>query len=162
MPEPAFTISQLDLAEIERVEPVWNALREHHAEMVGIDARARADAWSRRRSKYACWLGEPGNYALIATTVPGDDVGYAVVTEFGAEITFPSERVATLETLAVLPEARGTGIGSALLDEVRRRATAAGIPELSITAFAANTPALAFYARHGFAPYLQTLKGPTA
>ena len=161
MPEPAFTVSQLDLTEIERVEPIWNALREHHAEITGLAARAREDAWTRRRAKYERWLSEAGSFALVATADAGGDIGYAVFTDIGAEITFPSERVGSLETLAVLPEARGSGVGSTLLAEVRRRATAAGIPELAITAFAANAPALTFYARHGFAPYLTTLKGPT-
>lgn len=160
MPEPAFTISPLALAEIDRVEPIWNALREHHGEVVGQTTRSREDAWARRRARYEEWLVEPASFALIATASDGRDVGYAVVTDLGAEITFPTERLGCLETLAVLPDARGAGVGSALITEARRRAAASGIADLTITVFAANGPALGFYERHGFAPYLHVLRGP--
>jgi GNAT superfamily N-acetyltransferase len=51
--------------------------------------------------------------------------------------------------LIVHPDARGQGIGSALLLAVARRAHDEGIPSLGVEAIG-DTPSIAFYERHGF------------
>lgn len=51
--------------------------------------------------------------------------------------------------LIVHPEARGRGVGSALLLAVARRAHDEGIPSLGVEAIG-GTPSIAFYERHGF------------
>ena len=65
----------------------------------------------------------------------GEVLGYAVLE--GAEL---------LDQLYLLPGARRRGIGTLLLDEVRRHS-----PDgLSLHVFQANVDACAFYERHGF------------
>lgn len=164
MTSPSFTISRLDPEQVDRVEPLWNALREHH-ELVASKygpARTREASWALRRARYVEWLAEPAAFALIATDGAGDDVGYAVVTDLGAESTFPNDRVGCLETIAVHPDARRGGIGTALLGEARRGAAAEGLPELTITVFAANASAMKFYRRHGFEIQLHVMRAPSA
>lgn len=51
-----------------------------------------------------------------------------------------------LDQLYLLPDARRRGIGTLLLDEVRRHSPGG----LSLHVFEANTDARAFYERHGF------------
>lgn len=157
-----FTVTRLDPSEIDRAEPLWNALREHHELTLPEfgPARSREESWAMRRSRYAEWLTEPASFALMATTADGRDVGYAVITDLGAETTFANDRVGCLETIAVDPTARRLGVGSALLGEARRQAAAEGLPDLTITVFSGNASALAFYARHGFAEYLKVLRAP--
>lgn len=57
---------------------------------------------------------------------------------------------AELITLAVAPEARRAGLGAALLTGFHARATAEGARSGFLEVAAANAPARALYARHGW------------
>jgi ribosomal protein S18 acetylase RimI-like enzyme len=164
MPAPTVTISPLDPAQVDVVEPLWNAMREHHAETMPQHGpvRSREASWAMRRERYTEWLAEPASFGLLARDAAGEVLGYAIVTDLGPETTFERDRVGCLESIAVLPSARRAGVGSALIAAARAGAAERGIPELTLTVFSANASALAFYARHGFAPYLQVLTAPTA
>lgn len=164
MSAPPPTITPLDPDAIDLVEPLWNAMREHHASTMPQHGpvRSREESWEMRRGRYAEWLAEPASFALVARDEAGAVVGYAVVTDLGPETTFRRDRVGCLESIVVLPSARRSGVGSALMQAAREGAAARGIPELTLTVFSANASALAFYARHGFAPYLQVLTAPTS
>lgn len=163
MADAAVTIAPLDPQQLEVVEPLWNAMREHHAATMPQHgpARPREVSWEMRRQRYEEWLAEPASFGLVARDAASVVVGYAIVTDLGPETTFARERVGCLESIAVLPEVRRSGVGSALLEAARAGAAERGIPELTITLFDANESARAFYARHGFRPYLQVLTGPT-
>ena len=52
----------------------------------------------------------------------------------------------------MVPDHRGGGVGAALVGEFAGWAAERGADELTVAAYAANGRALAFYARHGFAP----------
>ena len=65
--QSAITLRYADGAEeIDVVEPMWNALQEHHVRITPeldpqTPGRDLADAWRMRRSKYVRWLGlQPG------------------------------------------------------------------------------------------------------
>lgn len=72
----------------------------------------------------------------------------ALITVSTAEGT----RVALLEDVIVHAEFRGCGLGRQLVDHVVRWAAENGYPRITLLADQDNTPALAFYARLGFAP----------
>ena len=147
-----FVILRLDPGGIDRLEPLWNASREHHATLVPElgPPRSREESWRRRRQQYQSWLSEPDSFALIAER-DGMALGYAMVHLRGGSPTWRlSERAGELETLSVLPEERGTGIGSALLAAVRDELGRLGAGELSLHVVPANQDALRFYERHGF------------
>ena len=55
-----------------------------------------------------------------------------------------------IEELIITGRKRGMGIGSALVEELIRVATARGYAEISVSAMAENSSALSFYERHGF------------
>ncbi len=74
-----------------------------------------------------------------------------VVEEAGfADVDAAAGPVAHLGRLAVRPEARGRGYGSALVRAVEVRARAKGLHHLVL---AAQTHAVSFYARLGYDPY---------
>jgi ribosomal protein S18 acetylase RimI-like enzyme len=150
--EAEIAIRRLDLAELDRLEPLWSALRLHHAAVApGFGPpRERSDSWLRRREAYERWLQEPGTFALVAER-SREPLGYAMVHMRRGSPTWPlSEPAAELETLSVLPSKRGQGIGTALLRAVQTELAANGITALSLLVVAGNDRAFRFYERHGF------------
>jgi ribosomal protein S18 acetylase RimI-like enzyme len=148
-------IRRIGVNELDLIEPLWNALREHHSSVTPDlgQPRPRLESWLRRRSQYEAWLGEESAFVLLAER-DGSGVGYAMVHVRDGSPTWPlSERAGEIETLSVLPGERGQGTGSALLEVVRRELGAQGITELSLHVMHTNSDALRFYERHGFETY---------
>jgi GNAT superfamily N-acetyltransferase len=82
---------------------------------------------------------------FLARADDGADVGIAV----GAA---NAENEAGLYSMWVAPEARGKGAGDALIEAVVAWARARGFARVVLDVSDFNEPAIAFYARHGFAP----------
>jgi ribosomal protein S18 acetylase RimI-like enzyme len=148
-------IRRIEADELDLIEPLWNALREHHSSVTPElgRPRPRLESWLRRRSQYEAWLADEGAFVLLAER-DGQGVGYAMVHVRTGSPTWPlSERAGEIETLSVLPDERGQGTGSALLEIVRRELAAQGVSELSLHVMHTNSDALRFYERHGFETY---------
>jgi ribosomal protein S18 acetylase RimI-like enzyme len=72
------------------------------------------------------------------------------------------EVVAEIESLSVLPEYRGRGLGSRLLEDLHERLRAQGVTDFVLGALAGNADAIRLYERHGYRPtwtYLSRLEG---
>ena len=150
----AVTIGREGPAAIPDLEPLWRSLHEHHVAVAprlgGLEARTFADAWEHRRESYYAWLGQPGAFLLVARR-GGQAIGYAVVHMMGGLQGWRSgDRIAHLETLSVVPEHRGEGVGTALLQAVREHLVGGDVRELTLGVIAGNADALRFYERHGF------------
>jgi GNAT superfamily N-acetyltransferase len=148
-------IARISVGELDRIEPLWNALREHHASVTPElgPPRTREQSWPRRRGQYERWLADPDAFVLLAER-GGQAIGYAMVNVREGSPTWPiGERAGEIETLSVLPGERGQGTGTALLEAVRAELATLGIGELSLHAVATNSEAIRFYERHGFATH---------
>jgi ribosomal protein S18 acetylase RimI-like enzyme len=148
-------IRRIDVSELDLIAPLWNALREHHVKVTPQlgEPRSRDESWQRRRSEYETWLGDEDSFVLLAERL-GAGVGYAMVHVRSGSPTWPlSERAGEIETLSVLPDERGQGTGSALLEAVRDELGGHGISELSLHVMHTNKDAMRFYERHGFETY---------
>jgi ribosomal protein S18 acetylase RimI-like enzyme len=148
--------ARLEKAGVERLddlEPLWEALRRHHhAVMPSLGPlRERGDSWGRRRAHYENELADPRAYLLLAE-LDGRPVGYAMVLGGSASQTWAIDSTATLETIVLLPEARGRGVGSQLVERVKEEARAKGVTHLALGVVAGNEDAIRFYRRHGFEP----------
>jgi hypothetical protein len=58
-------------AELGVIEPLWNALHEHHSQIEpklagSTPKRDLPAAWELRRAKYASWLEEPDTFFVLA------------------------------------------------------------------------------------------------
>ncbi len=153
---PRVTLRYADaVTELDVVEPLWNALQEHHAGItpaLGAETpkRDNADAWRMRRMKYEHWLEDPDTFFVLAEDA-GRAIGYAFVTVgFGYASWETGDRMAQLETLSVLTERRGEGVGAALMEAVWERLAEAGVDELGISTTTTNVDAHRFYEQQGF------------
>ncbi|HEY5816170.1 MAG TPA: GNAT family N-acetyltransferase [Solirubrobacterales bacterium] len=141
--------------QLPALEPLWNALQKHHSKLTpnlagSAPKRGLADSWRRRRAKYERWLKDPETFFVVAES--GDrPIGYAFVTVGSGYAGWQTgDRLAELETLSVLPEHRGDGVGTALLESVWGRLAKMGIEDLVITTAKSNVDSHRFYERHGF------------
>jgi GNAT superfamily N-acetyltransferase len=150
------SIEELPTDRLDELAPLWNSLRQHHLTVAPSwlpPAYDAEESWRRRERQYREWLAGPDSFVLVARRDHGL-VGYAMVHLRDGSPTWPtSERAGELETLAVLPEERGSGIGRALLDSASQRLRALGASEISLHLLVGNDDAGRFYEREGFSPY---------
>jgi ribosomal protein S18 acetylase RimI-like enzyme len=95
--------------------------------------------------------GRPGDTAVIAID-KGFPVGAAWYRLFDRDqpgYGFVDEQTPEL-AIAVVPNARGKGIGTALLEALLREARAAGHRAISLSVDRTNAGAIELYRRHGF------------
>jgi ribosomal protein S18 acetylase RimI-like enzyme len=160
----ATTITVAGRESVDRLEELWVSLSRHHAavapELEGVfgPVRPEGDSWAERRALYEEWLAEPDGFALIAES-DARPVGYAVVSARAPEETWSSGRVAELQTLAVLPEHRGHGIGTKLVERMHEELVRRDIGHFTVAVIASNTDAVRFYERLGLTPFLTTYAG---
>ena len=149
---------------IPDLQALWEALSRHHGEVapelaVFGEVRSPAESWAVRRALYEEWLRDPDAFALIAED-EGEPVGYAMVELRGPEETWATgDRVAELETLAVLPDHRGRGIGSALVQRMHEELRRIGVGHFVVSVVASNADAVRFYERLGLTTFLVTYAG---
>lgn len=157
-------IRLIESSELDILRGLWDALFEHHAGLGAMPPVRTADeGWDIRRETYRKWLAA-GDTSIFVASVAGvaDPTGYASVrTGDGSPTWRMGERVAELETLAVLPAFRGSGIGGALVAAARAAAAEAGAETLLVSVAHSNDPALGFYERAGFKPFYVDLMLPT-
>lgn len=156
-PSPEISLRRSgDPADLALLEPLWNALQEHHIEVTpelggATPKRSLPEAWAIRRAKYERWLGDPDTFFVVAE-VASEPAGYAMVTVGMPYASWATgERLADLETLSVLPRHRGSGVGAALLDAAWERLAELGVEDMQIVTTETNVGAQRFYERHGFA-----------
>jgi ribosomal protein S18 acetylase RimI-like enzyme len=162
---PRYEIVELTLAEVDRVEELWKAMVAHHRAVLdgAWPVRDEQGAWERRRAEYVDWLSSGDGTMLVALPAgepEASPLGYAVLLPSAAGPTWDlGERVGEVESLSVAPEARGRGVGTALLDAARERFRAQGIEFWSVAVVEANEGAAKMYERAGFGPYYRHLLG---
>lgn len=102
----------------------------------------------KHRRGLALLLDDPANADLIVAERDGQVLGmvcllYQISTALGA-------RVALLEDFVVAPQARGAGIGAALMDFALARGRERGCARVTLLTDANNEKARRFYAARGF------------
>jgi ribosomal protein S18 acetylase RimI-like enzyme len=90
------------------------------------------------------------NRVLVADT--GQIDGFVMFTTETTDYVQDCTR-GLIENLYVRPEARGEGIGSALLQAAERQLSDAGVDTVTLEVMAPNEDARRFYRRHGYRPH---------
>jgi ribosomal protein S18 acetylase RimI-like enzyme len=152
----AVEIERRDAGAIGELEPLWLTLKNHHGSLTP-DRPVHDDAtsWERRRIEYAEWLAEEGAFVLVARQ-DGRPAGYAIVVIHpGSPTWIDPDCYASVVDLAVASDARGAGVGRALIERVHEES---GCDVIELAVLSENASALAFYERVGFVPYSVTLR----
>jgi ribosomal protein S18 acetylase RimI-like enzyme len=153
-----WVIERGDPAEIDRLEPLWKVLLEHHKDVyVGLPRRPPDDSWRRRRAEYQRWLAHEGSFFLVARRGAAL-LGYAMVElREGSPMWDMGERAAELQTLVVLPDERRQHVGSALMDAVDRELKRLGVEHVLVEIMAGHEEAIRFYEGRGYRLYTSVL-----
>lgn len=110
-------------------------------EVMAIEAVSFPTPWSRKL--FTEEIDREFSDALVAVPAGGEGVrGYAVCWTVADE--------SHLLNIAVRPDARGKGVGRALLRECIRRGARAGAVLIHLEVRAGNGPALGMYEKEGF------------
>lgn len=160
----AFAVVSVPKDRLDHLQPVWLALYEHHTALTP-HLRDREvpfeQAWKSRREIEKQWLASEPESFILAVQDTGRYVGYAFVrVRPGAGFAASwraSDPLAELAILVVLPELRGQGVGSMLLDAVEARLRALMIEDMTIGVITTNTKAMRLYERRGAVPFLTQL-----
>jgi ribosomal protein S18 acetylase RimI-like enzyme len=157
------------LADLELLAPLWVAV--HHRHVASMQELAPyvddGDSWRKRRELYRELLAKPDTILLIAT-VDGNAIGYGLAHVMDVDETWIADtwqtgrRIGEIESVSVLPEHRGRGLGSHLLDALEQRLAAAGVDDLILGVLPGNADAIRLYERRGYRStwlYLSRLTG---
>ena len=145
MEHSTITIRDASLADAPAIDTVLRSLGwfAHLDEIPTDETRARI-------ARVIAEKCPPGgdNTLLVAETVEGSVVGYLFV-HWLPNLIFGGEGY--VSELFVLPDARGQGIGSALLDEAKRRGIARGYQRLTLfNSRERESYQRGFYTQHGW------------
>lgn len=135
----AQTVPVVELRELR-----WQDLAAVHR--IETDAFEH-DPWSEA-SFWAELAARPRRDYVVLQERPADGGDPAVIGYAGLDL---AGEVADVMTIAVDPARRGRGHGQVLLRHLLERAADAGASRVLLEVRADNEPALALYARHGFA-----------
>ncbi len=151
-------IERLDPADIDELEPLWNALMARHAEVWSLlPMREPHLSWTLRRGQYEGWLADEGSFVLVARR-GGVPVGYLLVdVDEGDETYATGDRVARIETLVVATGERDAGVGGLLFDAAMTELERLGVDDLFVGYMDGNEAARRFYERRGFTPFVHHL-----
>jgi ribosomal protein S18 acetylase RimI-like enzyme len=147
--------------DVDRLKPLWRALRDHHASLPEMPpTKSLDDSWAYRRDQYLDWLSRD-DHALLFAEREGQPIGYAVVSLGAAAATWDvGERTAEIETLSVLGSERGRGVGRALTAAATEWAAEAGAGSVLVGVAHSNFDAIRFYEREGFDRFYVSLIRP--
>lgn len=134
------------------------ALQEHERAME-TNRRPGSEMAETHLAHLLAWAAaRPGGSALIAERAA--PLGFCisgVEEEFG-DYVLPGNRVhGVISDLYVVPEARGRGVGRALIAEAERIMRAAGLDRVHIATLSANEAAASAYRALGYAPHVTVL-----
>jgi ribosomal protein S18 acetylase RimI-like enzyme len=105
---------------------------------------------------------------MLLAFVDNAAVGYGLVHVMPADHTWlpdtwtTGSRIGEIESLSVLPQFRGSGLGSHLLEQLEMHLNDIGVEDLILGALPGNLDAIRLYQRRGYQPtwlYLSRLKG---
>ncbi len=148
-----FTLRGADC--IDLLEPLWLHLFDHHRSVgdAGIRVVEREQSWPRRRRLYHELFTEPDTFVVLAER-SDQPIGYALChLRHGADDTWDTGDVlGEVETLVLSADARGEGVGTALMDAAEAELGRRGAVDIITAVLEGNDRARDFYLQRGMKP----------
>lgn len=146
-------------ADLDLLGPLWVAVHHQHAVTMPQLAPYVSDdeTWRVRRELYEELLAKPDTLLLLAF-VGETAVGYglahvmAVYDSWIPDTWVTGDRIGEIESLSVLPQFRGSGLGSVFLDRLEQHLHEVGCKDLILGALPGNAEAIRLYERRGYQP----------
>lgn len=132
-------IVQAGAAEVERVTPLFDAYRRFYGQP-SDPARARRFLLERMLARESV--------IYVASTAAAGDAGFCQL--YPSFTSVGLARIWILNDLFVRPDARGKGVGRALLERAREHAQTTGAKRVDLQTARTNTTAQALYESFGF------------
>jgi diamine N-acetyltransferase len=153
VPRDDVTLEELPASELGQLRGLWCALNEHH--------RTMTTGWKGHFTRFTfderCGtLTAPGKTLHVEAARRSSTrelIGYCISS---AEAGSKGE----IESLYVLPAARGAGVGKTLMRRSLDWLDALGIGDVAIGVAEGNEEALPFYEKLGFIPRMHILRRP--
>lgn len=103
-------------------------------------------------------LAEKEEIVFVAE-MDGAPIGYVWCEHFrkGESARHVAHEMMYVHHLSVTPHARGKGVGTALLDEVKKECTKRGLTRLALDTWRFNTKAISFFERYGLEAFNQKM-----
>jgi len=156
-------------ADLDLVGPLWVAVHHQHATTMPQLAPYVSDdeTWRVRRELYEELLAKPDTLLLLAfdgEVVAGYGLAHvmAVDDSWIPDTWVTGSRIGEIESLSVLPQYRGSGLGSVFLERLEQHLREVGCKDLILGALPGNTDAIRLYERRGYQPtwlYLSRFDG---
>ncbi|NLG84512.1 MAG: GNAT family N-acetyltransferase [Firmicutes bacterium] len=140
---------------LDRIEPLWERLRDHHRARAGRFAAwfARHTFARRRDELRRKSLGGALLVEIARDPATGRDVGYCVSS-------LDAEGQGEIESIFVEEAYRRRGLGDGFLHRALTWLAEKGARDVKIVVACGNEEALGFYARYGFYPRTYVLRQP--
>jgi len=149
----SFHIQRAHVRDLTKVKSLWMSMVASYRELAQDTWAVRdpAEAWQLRLQEYLEWINDATGVVFLALDEEGTAVGYAALrfVTSGAAV-YLGEDVGELESLAVHPDRRGQGIGTALMNACRKELERREIAFWSLETLSANTAAVRLLERQGF------------
>jgi ribosomal protein S18 acetylase RimI-like enzyme len=140
---------------LDELEPVYRAQYEHHVAVSTwrpAPERGPAAAWQRRRGRWEATLSSPDGIGLVAERdgrVVGALIGEIEKPAEGSDTYAVPTSTAHVHDIAVLPDARGAGVGRALMERFEQLLRERGVESYGLELMAGNEAARVFYEKLG-------------
>lgn len=129
------SIRRATLQDIDRIVPLFDGYRQFYGQSSDIDGARR-------------FLTERIENADSIILLAADDAGFAQLYPCFSSVRMRSTLI--LNDLFVAPDARGHGVGAALLGAARAHARSAGATRMTLSTAVDNSAAHALYIRAGW------------
>ncbi|WP_255149242.1 GNAT family N-acetyltransferase [Halorarius halobius] len=148
-------VDTADLDDADALADLWVDLatgqRDHGSHLLAAQNREQARESLLRHALTG---------GLLVAREDGDVLGFVSFYPEGGSFEQDVQR-GIVENIYVVPERRGEGIGSTLLEAAEEELIADGVEVLALEAMADNERARRFYRRHGYEPHRVELERET-
>ncbi|HEY1685113.1 MAG TPA: GNAT family N-acetyltransferase [Tepidisphaeraceae bacterium] len=126
---------------LDRVGPLWNELRDHHAQLAPRWAATLARSFEQRRIELV--NKGSGGILVVLAEQDGRDIGYGVST-------IVSDGSGEIDSVYVAADWRGSGVGAAIMQKTMEWFASKSVRAITVDVIEGNEAAKKFYEGFGF------------